>query len=47
MRDEVYTKIIIGEASVDSFDEFVEDFNNLGGADITNEVNEWYQSVQG
>ena len=46
MGDEVYTKIIIGEASIDSFDEFVEDFNNLGGTDITNEVNEWYQSVQ-
>ena len=46
MRDEVYTKIIIGEADVDSFDSFVEDFNALGGADITTEVNEWYQSVQ-
>lgn len=46
MRDEVYTKIIIGEADVDSFDSFVEDFNALGGADITAEVNEWYQSVQ-
>ena len=46
MRDEVYTKIIIGEAPVDDFDTFVEDFNKLGGEDITREANEWYQSVQ-
>ena len=42
MRDEVYTKIIIGEASIDEFDTFVEDFNKLGGSDMTAEVNEWY-----
>jgi len=31
---------------VDEFDKFVEDFNSLGGEQITNEVNEWYASVQ-
>lgn len=46
MRDEVFTKIIIGEASIDEFDTFVEDFNNLGGSDMTAEVNEWYSSVK-
>lgn len=46
MRDEVYTKIIIGEASIDEFDTFVEDFNKLGGSDMTAEVNEWYSSVK-
>lgn len=46
MRDEVYTKIIIGESPIDAFDTFVEDFNKLGGEDITKEANEWYQSVQ-
>lgn len=46
MRDEMFNKIIIGEASVDEFDKFVEDFNSLGGEQITNEVNEWYASVQ-
>ena len=30
----------------DAFDKFVEDFNVLGGADITKEVNEWYASVK-
>ena len=30
MRDEMFNKIIIGEASVDEFDKFVEDFNSLG-----------------
>lgn len=46
MRDEIFTKIIIGEASVDEFDKFVADFNNLGGKAITEEVNAWYSSIQ-
>ena len=46
MRDEIYTKIIIGESSIDDFDTFVADFNKLGGDDMTAEVNEWYSSVK-
>lgn len=46
MRDETFTKIIIGEASIDEFDAWVEDFKGLGGDQITGEVNEWYASVQ-
>lgn len=46
MRDEVFTKIIIGEASIDEFDKFVTDFEGLGGTAITEEVNAWYSSVQ-
>lgn len=42
MMLEVFTKIIMGDASLDSFDEFVADWNKLGGSDMTNEVNEWY-----
>ena len=33
-------KIIVGEADLDSFDQFVEDWNNAGGEGITEEVNE-------
>ncbi len=46
LQDEVFTKIILGEEDVDAFDKFVSDFNTLGGADITREVNEWYATVK-
>lgn len=46
LQDEVFTKIILGEAPVDDFDKFVQDFYALGGTEITAEVNEWYQSVK-
>lgn len=46
MRDEIFTKIIMGDASLDDFDKFVEEFNKLGGEQITKEVNEWYKSVK-
>ena len=39
IQDEVFTKIIMGEAPITDFDKFVEDWNNLGGAKITEEVN--------
>ena len=41
---EYYTKVIMGVESIDTFDAFVEELNNLGLADITTEVNEWYAS---
>jgi putative aldouronate transport system substrate-binding protein len=40
---ETFTRIIQGE-SIDSFDEFVQTWNALGGETITNEVNEWVQA---
>lgn len=42
MENEVFTRIIVGEASIDEFDDFVEDWKSLGGEDITDEVNAWY-----
>lgn len=36
-------KIIVGEADLSSFDTFVADWNNAGGAEITEEVNEAIQ----
>jgi len=38
---ETFTKIITGSADVDEFDAFVENWKNLGGQQITDEVNEW------
>lgn len=46
LQDEIFIKIIMGEEPVDAFDKFVEDFNTLGGAAITDEVNAWYESVK-
>ncbi|MFD2333433.1 extracellular solute-binding protein [Cohnella sp. GCM10020058] len=37
---ETFTKIIMGDASVDEFDKFVADFGKLGGDAITKEINE-------
>jgi putative aldouronate transport system substrate-binding protein len=39
---ETFTKIIMGAASVDEFDAFVENWKKLGGDQITQEVNDWY-----
>ncbi|MGN0998191.1 MAG: hypothetical protein ACI4PO_01405 [Faecousia sp.] len=41
---EYYTKVIMGVASADTFDDFVTELGNLGLTDITAEVNEWYAS---
>ncbi|MFC5404743.1 extracellular solute-binding protein [Cohnella soli] len=38
---ETYTKIIVGGATLDAFDKFVEDWKKLGGDAITQEVNDW------
>lgn len=46
MEKEVFVKIIMGSVSIDEFDKFVSDWNKLGGADMTKEVNEWYDSVK-
>lgn len=41
LMDETYLKIIMG-ASLDEFDKYVNSWGNLGGDQITKEVNEWY-----
>jgi putative aldouronate transport system substrate-binding protein len=46
MEREVFIKIIMGNSSIDDFDKFVADWNALGGADMTKEVNKWYASVK-
>lgn len=40
--NETFVKIIMGSAKIDEFDKFVSSWKALGGNDITNEVNAWY-----
>lgn len=46
MIEETFIKIIMGRESVDEFEDFAEDFLKLGGSDIIEEVNEWYENQQ-
>ena len=43
---ETFTKIIMGDVSIDAFDEWVTNFYALGGEKITEEVNAWYATVK-
>ena len=43
-EDEIFLKIIIGEAPLDAFDTFVEEWNAEGGAEITEEVQAFIQN---
>lgn len=45
MQNEIFVKIILG-APIDSFDKFVEDWNKLGGEQMTKEVNDYYTSMK-
>jgi putative aldouronate transport system substrate-binding protein len=42
LQDETFTRIIMGAAPLADFDRFVQDWNDLGGAQMTAEVNAWY-----
>ena len=44
LRDETILGIIIGEKPLSAFDEYAEQWKNLGGEQITQEVNEWWAS---
>lgn len=46
MKEETFARIIMGEAGIDEFDSFVEDWYRLGGEKITQEVNEWKQQSE-
>lgn len=43
---EAYTKIIHGEAGIEAFDKYVEQYYFMGGTKITEEVNEWYEALR-
>ncbi|UJF15607.1 hypothetical protein LZ578_11725 [Jeotgalibaca sp. MA1X17-3] len=46
LENEVFTKIIYGEKDIDAYDQFVQDWHEKGGDKITEEINEWYDSVK-
>lgn len=46
LQDETFTKIIMGEVGIEEFDAWVKNFESLGGAQITEEVNEWFAALQ-
>lgn len=46
LATESYLKIIYGNQPVDYFDKFVEEWKKSGGDAVTQEVNEWYDSVK-
>lgn len=43
---EYFTKIIVGQLPIDAFDDFVEEWKQKGGDEITREVNDWYTTNQ-
>ncbi|AOZ92373.1 extracellular solute-binding protein [Paenibacillus crassostreae] len=46
IESQAFNEIIYGEKSVDSFDQFVETWKSSGGDQITQEVNDWYDTVK-
>ncbi|SDX93152.1 extracellular solute-binding protein [Paenibacillus sp. CF384] len=47
LEKDIFGRIHYGREPLDAFDKFVEEWKRLGGDQITQEVNDWYQSVQG
>ncbi|MDF9839520.1 MULTISPECIES: extracellular solute-binding protein [unclassified Paenibacillus] len=46
MELETFSSIIYGKNSIDEFDAFVDKWKKSGGEQITQEVNDWYNSVK-
>ncbi|CAM3406221.1 MULTISPECIES: extracellular solute-binding protein [Saccharibacillus] len=46
MENQVFNEIIYGKSPVEAFDAFVQSWKSGGGDTITQEVNEWYDSVK-
>ncbi len=44
LQEETFIKIIIGDLELDAFDEFVRQWHDLGGSEITADVNAWFSS---
>ncbi|WMT39583.1 extracellular solute-binding protein [Paenibacillus sp. D2_2] len=44
LMNETFMRIILGDLKVDAFDKYVEDWNKLGGEQITKEVNEIHKA---
>jgi putative aldouronate transport system substrate-binding protein len=46
LENETFVSIIMGQQPIEAFDQFVSDWMANGGKEITEEVNEWYDSVK-
>jgi len=46
LEKQTYTNIIYGNAPITAFDDFVQEWKEQGGDQITQEVNEWYQTIK-
>lgn len=44
LEDQTFMKIVLGQAPISEFDNFVQQWKQLGGDDWTREVNEWYKN---
>jgi putative aldouronate transport system substrate-binding protein len=47
IQNELFTQIILGQVPIDAYDQFVSEFYELGGQQITDEVNDWYHGKKG
>lgn len=47
MANDFYLKVITGAQSLDTYDEFVAEWDGAGGADVGAEVNAWYKDFYG
>jgi putative aldouronate transport system substrate-binding protein len=45
-RNSTWIKMIVGELPVDYWDTYIEEYNRIGGAILTQEANDWYESTQ-
>ncbi len=46
LTNEFFTKIIMSTVTIDEFDTYVSQWLQIGGEDLTAEVNEWYATIQ-
>lgn len=46
MELDTFNSIIYGEQPIEAFDDFVKKWLKSGGKQMTDEVNEWYRSIQ-
>lgn len=46
IRDETFTAIITGDQPLSAFDDYVEKWLSSGGQQLTDELNDWYDTIQ-
>jgi putative aldouronate transport system substrate-binding protein len=46
LRDETFVAIITGDKPLSAFDDFLKKWNDMGGAQMVKEANDWYATVK-